>query len=281
MKKITLFIISLIIFSFWIYIFRNFFLWTSELELNNHIENTYIEPSTIIEDLNSWSESIKKNNIQTIIANDIEKRVSFSYFPINLNSEVPDYVNSFKSFLYSYLISDKIDLLKVEMHQDKPWIRWNMKNHSIKLFWIKQMNITESTAVWIHEFWHFLDLYYFKKHVINDISDYFYNISWDSAKVIKSWQKIDDFVSWYSMTNKYEDFAESFIYFVLHNSDFKEKSTKSQFLKMKYDFFNTYLFRGHEFDKSDFSAWEVIKPYYRDITKINFSLQNFLEFLKK
>jgi hypothetical protein len=39
------------------------------------------------------------------------------------------------------------------------------------------------------------------------------------------------------MTNKYEDFAESFTYYVLHNDDFKNKSTKSKILKKKYDYF--------------------------------------------
>jgi hypothetical protein len=49
------------------------------------------------------------------------------------------------------------------------------------------------------------------------------------------------------MTNKYEDFAESFTYFVLHNEDFLYKTQDSQVLKKKYDFFNTYLFRDFEF----------------------------------
>jgi len=45
------------------------------------------------------------------------------------------------------------------------------------------------------------------------------------------------------MTNKYEDFAESFAYFVLHNEDFLSKSAKSEVLRKKYDYFIKYLFR--------------------------------------
>ena len=38
--------------------------------------------------------------------------------------------------------------------------------------------------------------------------------------------EVKDFVSWYAMTNKYEDFAESFTYYILHNKDFLNKTKK-------------------------------------------------------
>jgi len=93
--------------------------------------------------------------------------------------------------------------------------------------------------------------------------------------------KSKDFVSGYAMTNKYEDFAESLTYYILHNEDFLIKSKKSQYLKEKYIFFNFYLFKDGLFKNTDFSKNNKIKDYYRDITKINFSLENFLQYLKK
>jgi len=45
------------------------------------------------------------------------------------------------------------------------------------------------------------------------------------------------------MTNKYEDFAESFTYYILHNKDFQEKAQKSKLLQKKYDYFNIFLFK--------------------------------------
>jgi hypothetical protein len=54
------------------------------------------------------------------------------------------------------------------------------------------------------------------------------------------------------MTNKYEDFAESFAYYILHNNDFQEKTRKSSILKKKYDFFGKYLFKNDEFKSIDF-----------------------------
>jgi hypothetical protein len=89
-----------------------------------------------------------------------------------------------------------------------------------------------------------------------------------------------DFVSGYSMTNKYEDFAESFTYYVLHNRDFLEKSRKSNILRKKYNFFNLVLLKSEVFKNTDFSEKNIIKDYYRDITKINFSRKNFLQYLK-
>jgi hypothetical protein len=79
--------------------------------------------------------------------------------------------------------------------------------------------------------------------VFTDTSYYFYNISWESIKVLKPGLEQKDFVSGYAMTNKYEDFAESFTYYILHNDDFLEKSRQSALLRAKYDFFSKYLFR--------------------------------------
>ncbi len=288
MKKIYLFIICLIIFSFWIYIFRNYFLWNFETNLNNHIESNYIDLSIYNDDLNSSKEKElylkKQNELSNQIKSDNlldNSKIDFFYFPSNFESEILIYTNFFKKFLYSSFVSKKIDFLKVELYKNKPDVRWKMKNRTIKLFWVKEDNLSEYISVWIHELGHFIDLYYFKKQVFTDISEFYYNISWEWVNIIKSWQSIDDFVSWYSMTNQYEDFAESFTYYVLHNSDFLEKSKKSLYLKRKYDFFDKYLFIDLDFLWTDFSVWNEIEPYYRDITKIDFSLENFLDFLEK
>ena len=82
------------------------------------------------------------------------------------------------------------------------------------------------------------------------------------------------------MTNKYEDFAESLTYYILHNGDFYIKSKKSYILQKKYNFFKNILFDNNNFINTDFSKNNVIKNYYRDITKIEFSTKNFLHYLK-
>lgn len=281
MKKLFLFIFFLTFFSFLIFILGNYFFWDLKQEININIENTYIEPSII------KNEYVLDNKVLTEEVKDKIRvslksayNINFIYFPEDFKLAVLDYTDTFKSFLNHKSIIWKIDDLKIEFHKEKNDVRWKMKDHSIKLFWVGEMKLSECNAVWIHEFAHYIDLYFFKKHVFTDISDYFYNISWESTKVIKSGLIQADFVSGYAMTNKYEDFAETFTYFIIHNDDFLEKTKESDILKSKYDFLNKYLFKNNEFVWSDFSINNIIEPYYRDITKINFSLENFLEFLK-
>ena len=283
MKKINLFLISLVFFSFLIFFLGNYLFWLNQNELNEYIEEKYIEPSisldedNLIEDKNLSEE--EKNKIR--IALKSSYKINFYYFPDNFASDVLEYVNTLKTFLNSKYVSSKIENLSIELYQEREWVRWKMKDGRLKLYWLKEMWLVEYNSVSIHEFAHYVDLYFLEKKVFTDTSYYFYNISWESIKVLKPGLEQKDFVSGYAMTNKYEDFAESFTYFVLHNDDFLEKSKQSDILKAKYDFFSKYLFREKWFLESDFSVDNILLPYYRDITKINFSLENFLEFLKK
>jgi hypothetical protein len=82
------------------------------------------------------------------------------------------------------------------------------------------------------------------------------------------------------MTNKYEDFAESFTYYILHNKDFLKKVKVSSILKQKYDFFSNSIFKNKEFFNSDFRINNK-KDYYRDITKIKFNKNKLFNYLKK
>jgi len=282
MKKINLFIISLVFFSFSIFFLKDYFFWVSEKEINNNIEEKYIEPSIVKNENFLDNQTLLETNKDKIkISLKSAYNIDYIYIPKKLELLITDYTYYFKSFLNNKSIILKIENLKVEFYKEKNDVRGKMKNHSIKLYWIENMKIEELNAVWIHEFWHYVDLYFLKKWIYTDLSDYFYNISWDSTKILKAWQKQEDFVSWYAMTNKYEDFAESFTYFILDNEDFLSKSSKSDILRKKYDFFIKYLFREWEFVWTDFSVDNEILDYYRDITKIDFSLENFLEFLKK
>lgn len=109
------------------------------------------------------------------------------------------------------------------------------------------MSPGELLSVNMHEFAHYVDLYFLQKEVLQDISNYFYEISWDGVKVLKPQLTQTDFVSGYAMTNKYEDFAESFLYYVIHNNHFQQKAQKSHILQKKYDFFTQYIFRDKAF----------------------------------
>lgn len=64
-------------------------------------------------------------------------------------------------------------------------VRGKMKDKTVKLFGIEQMETSEFLAVCIHEFAHYVDIYTLDKQVLQDVSYYFYNLSWDGTKIVK------------------------------------------------------------------------------------------------
>ncbi|MDD2907850.1 MAG: hypothetical protein PHH98_04365 [Candidatus Gracilibacteria bacterium] len=281
--KILIFTLS---FSFLIFITKNYFFGGKDDFQNSLIEEKYIDPIVEInhsdnvvdnELLNKKVEEKLLQNLNSAI------KIKYKYIPNDLFSEFAfsSYFLPIDTFLNTFYIQDKISSLDVVFNKEKGEVRGKMQDKKLKLFGIYNMSVGELLAVSIHEFGHFFDLYILEKKVTFDISDYFYFISWDGISTIKAGLEQKDFVSGYAMTNKYEDFAESFTYYILHNGDFLEKSNDSLVLKEKYDFFSKYVFRNDEFKSDNYKSTNEIKPYYRDITKIEFSLENFLQYLKK
>ncbi len=282
MKKIFYILILSIIFSFLIFYIKNYFFWDIEKVKIKQIEEKYIEPTYKKE-----TEEIKTNSeIKEIIKDKLikdflpKKIIEYSYIPKEFEDKCSKENNNLKIFFYTKTIKNKVNEIYIELYENIIDSRWKMKDKTIKIYWIPNLEQEEFLSVFIHEFWHYIDLYYLEKQVINDLSNYFYNISWNSTKIIKAGQKQEDFVSGYSMTNKYEDFAESFTYYVLHNEDFLKKSKKSDILHEKYNFFKNNVFIFEEFENTDFSESNIIKDYYRDITKIDYNIKNFLQYLE-
>jgi len=209
------------------------------------------------------------------------ERLSFYYIPKEIEKDITDKTDLLNALLKSKSFSGKIDNISLELNEAKPDVRWKMSDRTVKIFWLKEMNNEEFISVFTHEFSHYIDLYYLEKKVFTDISSYFYDISWESTKVVKKWLTQYDFVSWYAITNKYEDFAESMTYYILHNNEFLERSQKSEILKEKYFFFSSYIFKNNEFKNTSFSKNNNEIWYYRDITKMDINLKNFLQYLIK
>lgn len=288
MKKIALFIFLTFVFTFSILFLRSYFLWWWGREHIHYVEENYIE---VVRDEKSFDEwyvdegEVKEK--EKIIAEKLklkfqeQTKIDFLYFPSVFQESTLEYTHVLQSFFSSPFIESKIKKMSIGIHEQLFDVRGKMKNKVLHLFWVLEMKKSEFLAVGIHEFAHYVDLYFLKKSVLRDVSDYFYSLSWDSTKVMKSWSAQKDFVSGYAMTNKYEDFAESFTYYILHNSDFLQKTEKSETLKRKYDFFTKNLFKNSEFVWTDFSQNEKVQNYYRDITKIDFPLEKLLIFLEK
>lgn len=244
---------------------------------NSSFESKNEEKQEIVLAKQTNSQIKETENLKTFYSSTI---YSIDFFPLDFKDETKDYNDLVNSIVSSDFFSWKLNDLKIEFYKDMIDVRGKMKDKTVKMFWVKDLSYDEFNSVFIHELSHFVDLYSLEKKVFIDISDYFYDISWDSTKVIRWWQKQSDFVSGYAMTNKYEDFAESFTYYVLHNNDFLEKSKKSSVLEKKYNFFRNYIFRNNEFVKTDFSLDNEILDYYWDITKIEINSEKFLQYLK-
>jgi len=286
-------IIFIILNLFWInndikYIEKNFMEAEIEEKLNyKKIENIKqelwekqdIEQSKKDKEENKEGEKIDLNMNSGQNNKDKENKYNILTFPYEYENEIKRIIANINISIDYKDFIEKIDKIELEYHKEMIEVRGKMKDWHIQLFWAHNMWWMESLSVFIHEFAHYLDLYYLKNWD-QDISNDFYSISWNNTKERKIWQESKDFVSWYSMTNKYEDFAETFTYYVLHNDDFLIKAKKSEYLGKKYDFFRYNFFKNEVFYNQDFWGNTVISNYYRDITKIKYSLKKFLQYIE-
>lgn len=90
---------------------------------------------------------------------------------------------------------------------------------------------------------------------------------------------LQDFVSGYAMTNKYEDFGESFTFFLFHNDEFAKRAKQSKTLQAKYTFFQKYVFPNKEFVGTGFEL-DRIPKYNWDSTKIPIATNKYLFYIK-
>lgn len=151
------------------------------------------------------------------------------------------------------------------------------------------MGTEETIAVLVHEMGHNVDFGLltpsstaiessFKDWKIplyeTDPSVDFFRLSWEDEKTRKSTAINTDFVSGYAMSDCFEDFAETYTYYVLHNKDFKRIAANSDMLYAKYRFMKYEVFGGLEFDTGDGLVDENKRPW--DITVLGYDLNGFL-----
>lgn len=101
----------------------------------------------------------------------------------------------------------------------------------------------EFIKLFTHELAHFVDIYVLRSSAnFSDPSLDFYKISWKSVKTKLPNAKMSSFVSGYAATNQYEDFAETFVWYVFHNETFLDQAMKNEDLRLKYLFFADHVF---------------------------------------
>ena len=98
----------------------------------------------------------------------------------------------------------------------------------------------------------------------------FYRISWKNEKEHKRGISNLDFVSGYAMTDCFEDFAESYVFYVLHNQTFKKLAENNKALQAKYEFMRDKVFKGESFETGESEVRQNSRPW--DITLLSYNL---------
>lgn len=256
----------------------NFFWSVSETIENKVAEEKYIEEEII--NIEEDKTNIIKSDLIKYFKEKSKQKYNFYFHPKSFETEIIKFKQNIEEIIIRNVFNSKIDKIDISLIKEKIDRRGKMKNKEIKLYWANNENEAEYISVFIHELWHYLDLYFLEKKVFLDLSNKFYEISWVQTKIKKENMQNKDFVSWYSMTNKYEDFAESFTYYILHNKDFLQKTKNSSILEKKYNFFADYIFKNREFFNTKFNEAKIEK-YYRDITKIKLDINKLFNYLVK
>jgi hypothetical protein len=108
----------------------------------------------------------------------------------------------------------------------------------------------------------------------NDPSIDFYSISWRDITHVYYGSTAFDFVTQYGMTSPFEDFAESYDFYLLHGAQFKAMAKSNARLRRKYAYLRDKVFHGKEFQNHD-DGLSVKRRIY-DATTLPFSLEKFL-----
>lgn len=78
----------------------------------------------------------------------------------------------------------------------------------------------------------------------DDPSVLFYQISWLTPRIMQPGATVADFVSGYATTDPFEDFAETYAYYVLQQKEFAKLAMGNPILQDKYDFMSRTVFAG-------------------------------------
>lgn len=190
---------------------------------------------------------------------------------------------------FSYIPPEHLSQLKRLIFSFDPAIRRGLGGGN--QITIRCVNVTddELKTVFLHEVGHIVDTGLFQGHFYagkspfydgknplyrDDMSLRFYNLSW-SATASKRDEELLHFVSEYSTTDPFEDFAESYVYYFLHGPEFRYLATFDPVLAQKYEYMKEYVFQK-EYYADSFSLPAISERTY-DITKLPYSLKESLK----
>ncbi len=227
--------------------------------------------------------NLANNKEEAIVSLEKKETKEVSSFSIRVVGKLNEIGETCKwmvlTILESPIIKKLLVSLDVELNSERGDPRGKMDSRGVSIF----SNLpTPSEFLWvlIHEFGHVVDINRLVATTFtSDVSEEFYAISFDIHGEKKKGLGIDDFVSWYALTNRYEDFAESFAFYILHNQEFKRRSIKNTTLEKKYRFFADRIFSDWRFQGTTFET-DSISEYVWDVTKIPIAVSKYLFFIR-
>lgn len=110
----------------------------------------------------------------------------------------------------------------------------------------------------------------------DDTSLEFYRLSFLDQETLRPNASPLDFVSGYAMTDPFEDFAETYNYYILHGDEFRKIVKVNDILQIKYDFLKTSIFQGKEFFNGDDSHKGSYVSRDYDTTVLHYDMKKFL-----
>jgi len=112
----------------------------------------------------------------------------------------------------------------------------------------------------------------------DDASLDFYRISFQNDHQLLDKAQDADFVSGYAMSDPFEDFAETYNFYVLHGQSFRQMKINNTALAAKYAFMKDEVFKGREFDNDIPDGSGSYSSRHYDSTVLGFNLKNFLAY---
>ena len=146
----------------------------------------------------------------------------------------------------------------------------------------------ELASVFVHEMGHIVDTGLMEGHSSAGVSSYkdfrlaifrddpsigFYSISWKNSATTWRDTSAMDFVTGYASSDPFEDFAETYNFFLLHGSQFRYAAQFNTRLARKYTYMRDHIFDGHTYVNNDMKLDATKRAY--DATVLPFSLANF------
>jgi len=158
---------------------------------------------------------------------------------------------------------------------------------------LRCQNVTdeELIGVLVHEMGHVVDTGSLQGSSDSGISNYvdgqnpvynddpsaeFYSYTFKNENTQNDNATETDFVSGYAQTDVFEDFAESYAYYVLHGNEFRELAYSNAVLASKYDFLKNKVFNGKEYFTGDDTKEVDLLARNYDVTILPYDMRKFL-----